>query len=256
MIFESHAHYEDEKFDEDRECLLKSLEENGIGTVINVSSSLETIEKTLQLIKEYPYMYGAVGVHPEECKLLDEEKLVYIRNSAKEDKIVAIGEIGLDYYWDEPAREIQKKWFEAQIELARETKLPMIIHSRDAALDTLEIMKKNKCEEIGGVIHCFSYGMEMARQYLDMGFYLGIGGVVTFNNAKKMKEVVEYTPIERILIETDAPYLSPVPNRGKRNSSLNLVYVVGEIAKIKGLDYDEVVEITEKNANAMYRINI
>ena len=169
---------------------------------------------------------------------------------------MAIGEIGLDYYWDEPEREIQKKWFEAQIELAREVNLPMIIHSRDAAKDTLDIMKAHKSEEIGGVIHCFSYGNEIARDFLDIGFYLGVGGVVTFNNAKKLKEVVEFTPIDRILIETDCPYLSPVPNRGKRNSSLNLSYVVEEIAKIKGLDYDEVVAITENNAKTMYKINI
>lgn len=256
MIFESHAHYEDKAFDEDRESLLESFGENGIGTVVNVSSSLETIEKTIKLIKKYPFMYGAVGVHPEECAPMNKESLDYIRTMAKEEKVVAIGEIGLDYYWDEPEREIQKKWFEEQIELAKEVNLPMIIHSRDAAKDTYDIMKAHKSGEIGGVIHCFSYGNEMARDFLNMGFYLGVGGVITFNNAKKLKEVVEFAPIDRILIETDCPYLSPVPNRGKRNSSLNLSYVVEEIAKIKGLDYDEVVAITEKNARTMYKINI
>lgn len=255
MIFESHAHYEDEAFEKDRESLLQSFEENGIGTVINVSSSLETIEKTIHLIQQYPFLYGAVGVHPEECAPLNQDKISYIRDMAKKEKVVAIGEIGLDYYWDEPERDIQKKWFEAQIELAREVKLPMIIHSRDAAKDTLEIMKAHKSEEIGGVIHCFSYGKEMAKEYLNMGFYLGVGGVVTFKNAKKLKEVVEYVPIERILVETDCPYLAPVPNRGKRNSSLNLSYVIEEIAKLKGLDYDEVIQITEKNAKTMYKIN-
>ncbi len=256
MIFESHAHYEDKAFDEDRESLLESFGANGIGMVVNVSSSLETIEKTIELIKKYSFMYGAVGVHPEECATLNNESFEYIRKMATKEKIVAIGEIGLDYYWDEPERNIQKKWFDAQIELAREVNLPMIIHSRDAAKDTLDIMKAHKSEEIGGVIHCFSYGNEMAREYLDMGFYLGVGGVVTFNNAKKLKEVVEFAPMDRILIETDCPYLSPVPNRGKRNSSLNLSYVVQEIAKIKGLDYDEVVAITEENAKKMYKINI
>lgn len=254
MIFESHAHYEDKAFDEDRESLLNEFNKNGIGTVINVSSSLETIEKTIELIKKYPFMYGAVGVHPEECAPLDNEKMNYIRNMAKEEKVVAIGEIGLDYYWDEPDRTIQKKWFEAQIDLAREVDLPMIIHSRDAAKDTLEIMKAHKSEKIGGVIHCFSYGKEMAREFLNMGYYLGVGGVVTFKNAVKLKEVVEYAPIDRILIETDCPYLAPVPNRGKRNSSLNLTYIVEEIAKLKGLDYDEVVMITENNAKTMYKI--
>ncbi len=256
MIFESHAHYEDKAFEEDRESLLEGFAANGIGMVVNVSSSLETIEKTIDLIKKYPFMYGAVGVHPEECAALNKENFDYIRKMTLNEKVVAVGEIGLDYYWDEPEREIQKKWFEAQIELAREVNLPMIIHSRDAAKDTLDFMKAHKSEEIGGVIHCFSYGNEMAKEFLDMGFYLGVGGVVTFNNAKKLKEVVEFAPIDRILIETDCPYLSPVPNRGKRNSSLNLSYVVEEIAKIKGLDYDEVVAITENNAKTMYKINI
>ncbi|MDK2807442.1 MAG: TatD DNase family protein [Clostridiales bacterium] len=255
MILESHAHYEDEAFDEDRNELLNSFSEQGIGVVVNVSSSLETIERTLLLCKQYPFIYGAVGVHPEECAALNDENFEYVKRMLSEDKVVAVGEIGLDYYWDEPERSIQKKWFEAQIALAREAKLPMIIHSRDAAQDTLDILKAHKSEEIGGVIHCFSYGTEMAREYLNMGFYLGIGGVVTFNNAKKLKEVVAYAPIESIVLETDSPYLSPVPNRGKRNSSLNLVYVAKEIAKIKGLDYHEVVEITEQNAKRMYQIH-
>lgn len=255
MIFESHAHYEDEAFDEDRQGLLESFKENGIDIVVNVSSSLKTMAETRQLIRQYPFMYGAVGVHPEECKDMDEKGLAAVREAAGDPKVVAIGEIGLDYYWDEPERSIQKKWFEAQIELAREVKLPMIIHSRDAAKDTLDIMKAHKSGEIGGVVHCFSYGTEIAREYLNLGLYIGVGGVVTFKNAKKLKEVVEYTPLSNILLETDSPYLAPVPNRGKRNSSLNLVYVAEEIAKIKGLDYDEVVAITEQNARKMYGIN-
>ncbi|MEG1992247.1 MAG: TatD family hydrolase [Acetivibrio sp.] len=254
MIFETHGHYEDEQFNEDREALLGSFEKNGIGRVVNVSSSIETIEKTLELTKKYPFIYGAVGVHPEECGELDGEKLSYIREMSKKEKIVAIGEIGLDYYWKEPEKSIQKKWFEEQMELAADKKLPMIIHSREAAMDTLEIMKAHKAGEIGGVIHCFSYGKDMAGEFLKMGFYLGIGGVVTFKNAKKLKEVVEYIPIDCILLETDCPYMAPEPHRGERNSSLNLRYVIEEIAKIKGLDYDEVIEETEKNARRMYHI--
>lgn len=256
MIFETHAHYEDKKFDEDRETLLQSLPENGIGTVVNVSSSLETIEQIIELTKKYPFIYGAVGIHPEECAQLDENSFSYVRKMAQTDKVLAIGEIGLDYYWDEPAREIQKRWFEEQIELARELALPMIIHSRDAAADTQSILKSHKAEEIGGVIHCFSYGREMAAEFLKMNFYLGIGGIVTFKNARKLKEVVEYAPIERILLETDCPYMAPIPNRGSRNSSLNLVYVAKEIANIKGLDYDKVIEITERNARTMYHMRL
>lgn len=254
MIFESHAHYEDEKFNEDREVLLASLAENGIGYVVNVSSSLSTIRKTVQLMEQYPFIYGAIGVHPEECGELSEENFSIIEEHLKLEKTVAVGEIGLDYYWDTVEKDTQKKWFERQIELAREYKKPMIIHSRDAVKDTLDMMKGCHSEEIGGVIHCFSYGVEMAREYLNMEFYLGIGGVVTFKNAKKLKEVVEYAPLERILLETDCPYLAPVPNRGKRNSSLNLVYIAEEIAKLKNITYDEVIEITEKNAKTMYGI--
>lgn len=180
--------------------------------------------------------------------------MAWLRHAAANDKIVAIGEIGLDYYWDEPAREIQKHWFDRQMELARDVDLPLIIHSRDAAQDTFEMMKAQNAGEIGGVIHCFSYGVEMARKFLEMGFYLGIGGVLTFKNGKKLREVVEYMPIEKLLLETDCPYLSPEPNRGKRNSSLNLPYVVEAISQIKGIDKEEVITITRENALRMYRI--
>lgn len=254
MIFETHAHYEDKKFDEDREELLKSLQENGIGYVVNNSSSLKTIQQTIDLMEKYPFIYGTIGVHPEESGELNEENYVFVEETSKRNKVVAIGEIGLDYYWDEPAREIQKKWFERQMELARERNFPMVIHSRDAAKDTLDMMKAAKAGDMGGVIHCFSYGKEMAREYLNMGFYLGIGGVITFKNAKKLKEVVEYAPLDSLVLETDSPYLAPEPNRGKRNSSLNLPFVAEEIAKIKGVDYQEVIDTTWINALKMYRI--
>lgn len=170
------------------------------------------------------------------------------------EKVVAVGEIGLDYYWDEPAHDVQKIWFARQLDLARELKKPVIIHSRDAAKDTFDIMTENKAGEIGGVVHCYSYSAEMALDFVKMGFYIGIGGVVTFKNGKKMKEVVEALPIERILLETDCPYLAPEPNRGKRNSSLNLPYIAQKIAEIKGLSYEEVIEITTKNAERMYQL--
>ncbi len=255
MIFESHAHYEDKRFDEDREQLLNSLKENNVGYVINVSSSLDTIKSTLELIGKYDFMYGAVGIHPEEAAKLNEENFLWVQKMTKQPKIVSVGEIGLDYYWDDQERTIQKKWFERQIEWAKEIKLPMIIHSRDAAKDTFDMLKALHGDEVGGVIHCFGYGVEMAREFLNMGFYIGIGGVVTFKNGKKLREVAEYTPIESILLETDCPYMSPEPNRGKRNDSANLIYVAKEIAKIKGMEYDEVIRITEENAMRMYCIN-
>lgn len=253
-IFETHAHYEDRQFDEDREELLKSLPLNGIEFVVNVSSSLETVKRTLELTKEYDFIYGAVGVHPEEALELTPETFAWLSEKLSSDKIVAVGEIGLDYYWKEPEPKIQKIWFERQIALAREKQLPMIIHSRDAARDTYEILKAGHAEEAGGVIHCFSYGKEMAEKFLDMGFYLGVGGVVTFKNSKKLKEVVEYAPLERILLETDCPYMAPVPNRGKRNSSLNLIYVAEEIGRLKGCSTEEVIARTAENARKMYRI--
>lgn len=254
MIFETHAHYDDQAFDQDREALMQSMQQQDIQSIVNVSSDLESIGKTIALTEQYSFVYGAVGIHPCDTTNLKEEDIEYIREASRHHKVVAIGEIGLDYYWDEPERDHQKKWFKAQMELAREEKLPIIIHSREAAQDTLELMKAAKAEEIGGVIHCYSYSKEMARIFLDMGFYIGIGGVVTFKNARKLKEVAAYAPLDRIVLETDSPYLAPVPNRGKRNSSLNLPYVAEEIAKTKGISYEEVVEQTYKNALALYRM--
>ncbi|MDO5550959.1 MAG: TatD family hydrolase [Lachnospiraceae bacterium] len=254
MIFDTHAHYDDEAFDQDREAVLNALQEAGIGAVVNVGASLESTERTLKLTEEYPFIYGAVGVHPSDSKDLTEEDIQWLEGLTNRDKVVAVGEIGLDYYWEDPDHEIQKKWFVRQLALARKVKLPVIIHSRDAAKDTLDIMKAERSQEIGGVIHCFSYGKEMAREYLDMGFFLGIGGVVTFQNGKKLKEVVEYAPLEQLVLETDCPYLAPVPNRGKRNSSLNLPYVVEGIAALKGITPQQVMEVTWENAKRLYRL--
>lgn len=254
MIFDTHAHYDDEAFDGDRDELLRSLAEHGIGTVVNISANLASIGKTLALTVKYPWMYGSVGIHPSDTGELNEETYQMVERAAREPKVVAIGEIGVDYHWDEPGRDVQKFWFERQLELAREVRLPVLIHSRDAAQDTLDLMKAHRCQEIGGVIHCFSYGVEMAREYLDMGFYLGIGGVLTYKNGKKLKEVAAFAPLERMVLETDCPYLSPSPFRGKRNSSLNLPYVVEALAQIKGVTEEEVIRVTEQNARALYRL--
>lgn len=254
MIFESHAHYDDEAFDEDREELLLSLREHGIDKVVNVGASLESCRITLRLMKEYPFIYGAMGVHPSETAELNEENFQWLREQCSVDKVVAVGEIGLDYHWKEPEAAIQKLWFERQMELARETGLPVIIHSREAAKDTLDMMKALRAGEIGGVIHCYSYTKEMAREYLEMDYYFGIGGVITFNNARKLKEAVEYIPLNRILLETDSPYLAPEPHRGRRNSSLNLPRVAQEIADIRRISYEEVVAATTENAQRLFRI--
>ena len=254
MIFETHAHYDDEAFDEDREIMLSSMCENGIGHIVNVGASLKSTAASIALAQRYPFVYAAAGVHPNETAELNEESFVWLKQQCLDKKVVAVGEIGLDYYWDEPSHDIQKLWFERQLELAREVDKPVIIHSRDAAKDTYDILLAHNAGQIGGVIHCYSYSPEMALDYVRMGFYIGIGGVVTFKNGKKMKEVVEVVPIERILLETDSPYLAPEPNRGKRNSSLNIPYIAQKIAEIKGLSYEEVVSITETNAVKMYQL--
>ena len=254
MIFDTHAHYDDEAFEEDREALLESLKDGGIGAVMNVAASLESCRTTLLLAGHYDWMYAALGVHPSGTAELDEAGLKWMEFQCSHEKVRAVGEIGLDYYWEEPEHSVQKIWFVRQLDLARKVKLPVIIHSRDAATDTLDIMKAEKAGDMGGVVHCFSYGKEIAREYLDMGFFLGIGGVSTFNNAKKLKEVVEYAPLESLVLETDCPYLSPVPNRGKRNSSLNLSYVVDAVSALKGVDRETVIRVTWDNALRLYGI--
>lgn len=252
MIFESHAHYDDEAFDEDREELLGSMKAQGIDYIINVSANIRTVKNTIGLMNRYPFVYGAIGIHPDEVEELNEEKFSWMKEQCALPKVVAVGETGLDYYWDKADHATQKHWFERQLSLAKEVNLPVIVHSRDAAKDTLDVMKAMKAEEITGVIHCFSYGKEMAKEYLDMGYAIGIGGVVTFKNAKKMKEVAEYVPLESILLETDAPYLAPEPYRGKRNSSLNLPYIAQAIADIKGITLEEVIAVTSANAKELY----
>lgn len=253
-IFDTHAHYDDEAFDEDRDALLAELPENGIARVVNVGASLASCGRTIELMNRYDYIYGAIGVHPSETAELNDEAFEWLRQQCQLEKCVAVGEIGLDYYWDEPDRELQKEWFRRQLNLARELAKPVIIHSRDAAKDTVDLMTEVHAEEIGGVIHCYSYTKETAEVFLKMGFYFGIGGVLTFKNAKKLKEAVAYIPLDRIVLETDCPYLAPEPNRGKRNSSLNIPYVVKALAEIKGVEEETVRKAAWENAHKLYRL--
>lgn len=261
MIFDTHAHYDDSAFDDDREQIIASLRDKNIGMVVNVSATLKGCDETLKLTEKYPFIYGSIGVHPEGVAELSGQKLEELKQICltkaynKGGKIVAVGEIGLDYYYEDPLRDVQKEWFEKQIEMAKEVELPIIIHSRDAAKDTLDILKAHDAGRNGAIIHCYSYSPEIAREYLNMNYYFGIGGVVTFKNAKKLVETVEILPIEKIVLETDSPYLSPVPLRGQRNDSTNLKYVVEKIASIKGISEEEVIRITEENARRVYRID-
>lgn len=255
MIFDTHAHYDDRQFENDRYSLLDSMKEAGIGTIVNNAADLESVETSLELAHRYDFVYAAVGVHPENVYELDDSKLLWLRDKSHDPKAVAIGEIGLDYHYpDNPDRDTQIKWFRAQLRLALEEKLPVVIHSRDAAADTMEIMKEAASKGIVADIHCYSYSPEQALEYVKMGFYIGVGGVVTFKNGKKLKQTVDKIPLDRILLETDCPYMAPEPFRGSRNSSVYLPYVVKAIADIKGVTPQEVIDITEQNARRFYGI--
>jgi TatD DNase family protein len=254
MIFDTHAHYDDEAFDEDRHELISAMTEQGIARIVNIGSSFEANERNLELVKQYDFMKAAFGIHPEFADQLNEDNFKRIEELCKLDVCVAVGEIGLDCYWPEPDVSIQKPWFERQMDLAKRIRKPIVVHSRDAAQETYEMMKAAGARDIGGVVHCFSYSKEMAKQFVDMGFFIGVGGVVTFKNSKKLKEVVEYIPLEHIVLETDCPYLAPVPFRGKRNSSLLLPHVVDTISEIKGISRDEVERITWENAHRLYHL--
>ena len=257
MIIDTHAHYDDEAFAPDREVLLASMQEHRIEKLVNVCASIDGLQDTVKLIEKYPFIYGAVGVHPDDAEQMTEETLAEIRRISHMDKMIAIGEIGLDYYWhkEKKEHEIQQKMFRAQMEIAREEKLPFMIHSRDAAEDTLNIVREYMQGGMyGGIIHCFSYSREIAAEYLNMGLYLGIGGVVTFKNAKKLKEVVQYAPLSQLVMETYCPYMAPEPNRGKRNSSLYLPYVVQAIAELKQVTPEEVIEVTRENTHRLLGI--
>lgn len=261
MIIDTHAHYDDEAFDIDRDELINNFNNENVGLVVNVGASLRGCEDTLKLTKKYPNVYGALGVHPSDVEELDEEKLSWLKDSLISNalynggKIVALGEIGLDYYYEDPPKDIQIEMFKKQLDIAKEVKLPVIIHSRDAAKDTLDILKEYYNEGISGIIHCYSYSAEIATEYLKMGYYFGIGGVLTFKNARKLIEAVEIIPIEAIVLETDSPYLTPVPYRGERNDSSKLKYVVEKLAEIKGISEEEVIKITEENARRVYRLD-
>lgn len=239
-IFDTHAHYDSDSFDEDRENVIKELQENGVIGVLNCGSDLYGLRKSVELAKEFDMFYAAVGIHPENADEFNdtvESEIINLIN--KNEKILAIGEIGLDYYWDEnPSKEVQKEVFRRQMKLAEKLNLPVVIHDRDAHSDTLEILKE--FPNVKGILHCFSGSVEFAMECIKLGYYIGIGGVVTFKNAKKVVEVVSKIPMEKILVETDAPYMSPVPNRGKRNKSDYIAYIIEQIAEIRQLEPKEV----------------
>ncbi len=251
-IFETHAHYDDKAFDHDRDELLKQLYEEGFSYVINVAADLKSVDTTYELATQYEHVYAAIGIHPSEVEELNQNNFQHVREVAMRQKVLAIGEIGLDYHYDEPAREVQIDWFERQLLLAKDLKKPVIIHSREATEDTMKVLKSNIARDIPGVMHCYSYSVETARELLKMGYYFGIGGVITFSNAKKLAEAVAEIPLDRILLETDCPYLAPTPHRGDRNSSLYIPLIAEKIAAIKGVPYHKVLDQTYKNARKLF----
>jgi TatD DNase family protein len=253
MIFDSHAHYDDEQFDMDREAVIKEIKDNGVIGVINCGSSLKGLEMSVKLAEDYDFIYAAAGIHPENANEFTYEVKEKIHSLTKDNKIVAIGEIGLDYYWEEnPPREVQKKVFREQMSIAKEFGLPVIIHDRDAHGDTLEILKE--FPEVIGVVHCFSGSVEFSKECLKLGYYIGVTGVVTFKNSKVIKEVVKELPIDRLLVETDCPYMAPTPNRGKRNQSNYIDFIIDEIAIIKGITRKEIEEITIFNTKNLFNL--
>ena len=254
MIFETHGHYDDEQFDTDREQLLEEFQRQDIRYVMNIGANIATSKASVELAHQYDFIYAAIGTHPDDAPELSDAAIEMYRQMAADEKVKAIGEIGLDYFHEDVPKEVQIHWFRKQLELAEELKLPVVIHSRDAAKDTMDIMKEMQGRLCGGVIHCFSYSTEIAREYIKMGYYIGVGGVVTFNNGRKLKEVVEAIPLTSIVLETDSPYLSPVPFRGKRNSALNIPYVAKEIAALKKVTEEEVYDVTFRNSLKLYRM--
>ena len=256
MIFETHAHYDDEKFDPDRvELLSHLLRENNIGKIVNVGATFKGCKESIALAEKYDDVYAAIGIHPEEIDEINDEVIEWLRQNSSNPKVVAIGEIGLDYYWvkEEEQRAKQRLWFNKQMDLAKELEMPVIIHSRDAAEDTLNTIKLYNNSHIKGIVHCYSYSKEIAMEYVKMGWYIGVGGVVTFKNAKKLVETVEAVPLESIVLETDCPYMAPVPHRGERNSSIFLSHVAEKIAEIKNISVAEVENVTYQNALNIYK---
>lgn len=253
-FIDSHAHLDDESFDEDREELIESLSENDVEIVLNPGADLRTSRNAAELAKKYPFIYAAVGCHPHDSKYMNDDTMNIFRELAKNNKVVAIGEIGLDYYYDNSDRDVQRRWFKEQIRLARELDLPYIVHDRDAHEDVFNIMKEEHTSSTRGILHCYSGSAEMAREFIKLGFYISLGGPVTFKKSKTPKLVAAEVPIDRLLIETDSPYLTPEPFRGKRNEPKYVRYVASEIAGIRGITAEEVASRTNQNFRRLFNL--
>lgn len=254
MLIDSHVHLDDKRFDGDRDILIENLKSNNIEMVINIGADLETSVASVDLANKYGNIYAAVGVHPHSAKEVNTMVMEQLKDLASNEKVVAIGEIGLDFYYDNSPRDLQRKWFIEQLKLAKKLDLPVIIHTRDAAGETFDILKNNQNGNVRGVLHCYSGSPEMALEYVKMGFHISLGGPVTFKNARVVREVAEAVPIDKLLIETDCPYLTPEPYRGKRNEPMYVKYVAEKIAEIKKVSYEELVKTTNSNTKELFGI--
>lgn len=252
MLFDTHAHLNDERFDEDRHVIIKSLKENGVEAYCEIAYDMQSSFAACELSQKYDFIYAAVGVHPHDSKDMTEEDLPRLKELLSKDKVVALGEIGLDYYYDNSERDVQRYWFARQLKLAKSVNMPITVHSRDAMEDTINILREHGTGD--GIIHCYSGSKESAKILLDMGYYISFAGPVTFKNANSILEVIKYVPEDRILIETDSPYLAPVPYRGKRNCPVYVAEVAKKVAELKGKSFEGIAQITTENAKKVYRI--
>ncbi|KOP70361.1 TatD family hydrolase [Cytobacillus solani] len=255
MLFDTHVHLNADQYKEDLEEVINRALKEGISRMVVVGFDRPTIEKAMELVEKYDFIYASIGWHPVDAIDMKDEDLLWIEELASHPKVVAIGEMGLDYHWDKSPKDVQKEVFRRQIQLAKKVKLPIVIHNRDATADIVEILKEEEAREVGGIMHCFSGSPETAKECVEMNFYISLGGPVTFKNAKKPKEVAEAIPLEKLLIETDCPYLAPHPYRGKRNEPSYVKLVAEQIAEIKGISFEEVAEATTANAKKIFGIN-
>ena len=254
MLIDSHAHLDDRRFDRDRDMIIKKLQDNGIELVINIGADLKTSIASVALAEKHDNIYAVVGVHPHSAKEIDESTIEILRSFAAREKVLAIGEIGLDFYRDLSPRDLQRKWFKEQIKLAKQVDLPVVIHSRDADQEVFDTLKEAQDGSLRGVMHCYSGSAELAEEFIKLGFYISLAGPVTFKNARVPREVAKAVPLDKLLVETDSPYLTPEPYRGKRNEPIFVKYVGGTIADIKGISYEELAKATNRNTKRLFGI--
>ena len=254
MLIDSHVHLDDRRYNNDRDRIIKGLKDDGVELVINIGAALKTSIASVSLAEKYDNVYATVGVHPHSAKEVDDSTLEILKSFASREKVIAIGEIGLDFHYDNSPRDVQRKWFKKQLDLAKEVDLPVVIHSRSATQETFDIIKEAQDGKLRGVLHCYSDSVEIALEYLKLGFYISLAGPVTFNNARVLKEVAKIVPLDRLLIETDSPYLTPTPNRGKRNEPAYVRYVAAEIAELREMSCDELIKATNKNTKKLFGI--